>query len=590
MGMNSATLIPALMADRKRRRPMTREEALAELKARNAAMASEPAPQQEFSRPVERPNAPDLPAGMSLDSITQNTEVPVKPKPEPRSPVRGVPLGVDMDAVRESNPGQLPPPPEQTAVLDRGRGEEPIAMSQADLAKKYENGAGPAKPTEQTEWEQAMEMPDKERRPFDMTEEEKRRKAKEPTPAAPPEGGFDDPPPEEELEAEMRSVLNRSESGKETPSMPGDAVVTADQYDKPAGPMTEEEQAEADGEAVLNDPNASAVDRARAKFPSKPRSPESEARGAALRRQNSIKSWAERTGQDYQTVADIYDNAAEEAKANGQDPERAGKNALVTSDTLDQAEHNDLMQRKANVQARASQYNRAMRQGIPMGMVMAIDGISNAQTEQDMMKSMIQAAAVYPAFRPMVYAVQQGQISANELRTRLAQTQMESMSALEVARYKAEAEKEANKSPVDNANDRAKDAEFSSQGVNDVVLSTAELGLDDQARARYVANTFQKPMQELATQMLNGQPLSAEQISTMRSVIASVTGESLPSAQQMVMLFGNLGPEGMRELARTLYGDAGVRNLTVFGNARGRIKDFTGYDPGTYIGWNGEDV
>ena len=560
MGMNSATLIPALMADRQKKRPMTREEVLADLKARKV-IPPLPAPQQKFSRPVERPNAPNLPAGMSLDSITQNTEVPVKPKPEPRSPVRGVPLGVDMDAVRESNPGQLPPPPEQTAVLDRGRGEELLAISQADLAKKYEGGAGPAKPTEQTEWEQAMEMPDKERRPFDMTEEEKRRKAKEPTPAAPPEGGFDDPPPEEELEAEMRSVLNKSESGKETPSMPGDAVVTANQYDKPAGPMTEEEQAEADREAVLNDPNASAIDRARAKVPAQERSPESEARGAALRRQNSIKFWAERTGQDYQTVADIYDNAAEEAAANGQDPEKAGKNALVTSDTLDQAEHNDLMQRKANVQARASQYNRAMRQNIPMGMVMAIDGISNAQTEQDMMKAMIHAAAVYPAFRPMVYAVQQGQISANELRTRLAQTQMESMSTLEAAKLKAQAEKEANRDPVDKALDRAEGAEFSPTGVNSVVMTATQLGVPPDQQAEFIANTFSTQMQELGSSILNGQPPTPENIATMKAILSRVTGGNLPSMQEFKMVFGgSVTDDEAYELLDTIYGDAGVKN------------------------------
>lgn len=589
--MNSATLIPALMADRKRRRPMTREEALAELKARNAAMAAEPAPQQEFSRPVERPNAPDLPAGMSLDSITQNTEVPVKPKPEPRSPVRGVPLGVDMDAVRESNPGQLPPPPEQTAVLDRGRGEETLAISQADLAKKYENGAGPAKPTEQTEWEQAMEMPDKERRPFDMTEEEKRRNAKEPTPAAPPEGGFDDPPPEGQMEAEMRSVLNKAESGKEEVATPEAEPAVAEEaqaveqdpnsfeaqlasYMSGKGPDRKAEQdayydflsSKVDSGEITEEDRAKAldrfiVDRAKRENPAQERSPESEARGAALRRQNSIKSWVERTGQDYQTVADIYDSAAEEAKANGQDPERAGKNALVTSDTLDQAEHNDLMQRKANVQARASQYNRAMRQGIPMGMVMAIDGISNAQTEQDMMKSMIQAAAVYPAFRPMVYAVQQGQISANELRTRLAQTQMESMSALEAAKLKANAEAEANKDPVDKALDRAKDAEFSPTGVNSVVMTATQLGVPPDQQPEFIANTYSTQMQELGASILNGNPPTPENIATMKAILTRVTGGNLPSMQEFKMVFGGrISDDEAYELLDTIYGDAGVKN------------------------------
>jgi len=432
------------------------------------------------------------------------------------------------------------------------------------------------------------------RRPFDMTDEEKRQRNGEPTPAAEPEGGFEEPPTPEEMESEMRSVLNREESGQETPRMPGDAEVTPDQYEKPAGPMTEEEQAEADRQAVLNDPNASAVDRARARFPAQERSAASEARGRKLKKQKIITSWMRRTGMTRSEVTDLWDQGVENA-AEGEDEFSAGVNGIVTSPERHNAEYQKEEQIRQNVKNQASQVNRARVQGISRGLVMAIDDVVNAGTPEQMLKAMITGAAVYPQFRPLAQAVISGQVSAQAIQAQLAQTQIQSMSTLEAKKYEADAAarsaeaKSRAEDPVGTAQDRAKNAEFTPQGVNDVILSASQLAPGDEPR--YIANTFAGQMQSMAQGILSGQPASPEDLSAMKSVLMAITGGGMPTARDMQMAFGgNLSPGDLKELAGTLFGQQGVRNMTVTGNARGAIKDVLGIDPGEWAGWDASDV
>ena len=493
--MDSSTLIPALVASRNHRRPLTEEEkALAELN--------------------ERPNAPNLPPGMSLDSITQNTEVPVSPKPET---VRtgGNPLQVDMEAVRATNA----PAPRLVELSRPGMPDETIALSQGDLAERYADGAGPDE-------QGAEEEPSPEPQPEPQPESQP-----EPQPEPQPEQ-FPEVP--EDMESQMRAELNN-----------------------PVKPEPEPDPA---------------IERARLLNPAQEQSEASKRRSAKLRRQNLITSWAARTGLSRSEVADLYDQGAAEA-GDGADTHKAGIDAIVTSDARFNAEHNDLEQRKANVMQRANQGNRARRQGIPVGMVMAIDEINNAQDDRSMMQAMVNASAVYPQFRPMVAAVAQGQISANALKARLLQSQMQYMSAKEVAALQAGAEAEKNKDPVDRANERAKDAAFTPQGINDVVLTSSQLGHDDETAATYLANTYSEPMNNLADSMLAGESPDPQELSAMKQVMMRYTGGNLPTSRDMVALFGRRSPEEMRELAGMLFGESGVRNLTMFGNAIGAVED-----------------
>lgn len=504
--MDSSTLIPALVASRNHRRPLTEEEkALAELN--------------------ERPNAPNLPAGMSLDSITQNTEVPVSPRPEP---VRtgGNPLQVDMEAVRATH-APAPPGPRSVELSRPGMPDETIALSQGDLAERYADGAGPEKPTKPTSWEESMAA-------AKLAEEQvaEEQVAEEEPPPEPQPEQFPEVP--EDMESQMRAELNN-----------------------PVKPEPEPDPA---------------IERARLLNPAQEQSEASKRRSAKLRRQNLITSWAARTGLSRSEVADLYDQGAAEA-GDGADTHKAGIDAIVTSDARFNAEHNDLEQRKANVMQRANQGNRARRQGIPVGMVMAIDEINNAQDDRSMMQAMVNASAVYPQFRPMVAAVAQGQISANALKARLLQSQMQYMSAKEVAALQAGAEAEKNKDPVDRANERAKDAAFTPQGINDVVLTSSQLGHDDETAATYLANTYSEPMNNLADSMLAGESPDPQELSAMKQVMMRYTGGNLPTSRDMVALFGRRSPEEMRELADMLFGESGVRNLTMFGNAIGAVED-----------------
>jgi len=547
--MASSLILPGLVeARRNHQRPLTREEALERLRQQNAAMAAQQGavPEQSPVQPLPpnpRPNAPEVPHGMSLESITQNTEVPLQPNPEPRSPVRGAPLGVDMDAVREANPGQLPPVPEQTVTLDRGKGKEVLAMSQEDLAKAYENGAGPELPTKKTDWEKAMDLPNKQRRPFDLTPEEKAERAAK---SEAESGDLDEPPPPEEMEAKMRG-----EVGEDELILP-DPGENPNQEPSPYKPREAAPEPEEVAEEAV-DPEAAS------------RQAQRESMREGLKRRNSIDFWTKRTGLPRDLIAEMWDEGTASA-GEGEDPRLAAISKMRTSDEVATAMYNREEQRNINVQNRASQNNRSRRQGIPVGMVMAIDGINFAKTPEELHKALVGAASVYPAqFGGALQMLMQGQITEKELQSRLMQTQIQTMGAMEAARYAAQAEQAkaeaANKDPVDKALERAEGAEFSTNGVNSVGMTATQLGIPPEEQPEFIANTFAPQMQELATGILDGNPASASDVATMKAVLSKITGGTLPSMDQFMSAFGGtLSKEDAYELLDVIYGDAGVRN------------------------------
>jgi hypothetical protein len=578
--MDARTLMPALMQGDVQRKPKTRAELIAELRAKRQEQSAPPSGADFVLPPadVPRPNAPNLPPGMSLDDLAKGAEAPAREAPRPPSPASPV----DMDAVRETNSQPAPKQP----LIEAPDGS-PVVTSQADLARRYkENPNLPPKPTGKTSFEEAMgpAMEDavrnekqkrlkKEiangRRPFDMTNEEKAERAQaaedeeaaalaedmeaaeaEEMAAAEESGAFDEPPPPaeefpdvpEDMEEEMRAGLNNP--------------VPAPEDDGPPGETPAERE------------NRLLLEKVRREHPAQEQSEASKRRSAKLRRQRLITSWAARTGLSRGDIADLYDEGAASA-AEGEDAHGAGIDAIVTSDARHNAEHNDLEQRRANVTRRAQQQDRARRQGIPFGMVMAIDEINNAQDDRSMLQAMINASAVYPQFGAMAQAVANGQIASNELKARLLQSQMQFMTQREIAELQSKTEAEKNKSPVDKANDRAKGAEFSPQGINDVVLTSAELGHDPETARQYLANTYSEPMNAMADSILAGESPDPQELAALKQVLMRYTDGNMPTARDMVAVFGRRSKEDLKELADMFFGEAGVRNLTTFGNMLG---------------------
>lgn len=284
------------------------------------------------------------------------------------------------------------------------------------------------------------------------------------------------------------------------------------------------------------------------------------------------------------SVADLFDEgfkkAVEEGAAN---PYAAAASYIRGSDEAGQARYTKEEQIRENIKRRASQQNRARRQGISVGAVMAIDAINDAKSEQDIMKAMVSAAAVYPGFGQLAAMVTQGQISARALQSQLQQAQLMAEAQVNVAKAQAEAKRPQD--PVQQAAQRAEAAPFSTQGINAAVTSALQLGVTEEQMPGWVANNFSNQMQAVAPALIDGSA-APDQIATAKAVLAKIAGEgAFPTLAQIQQAFGgSISDDEAFQIAHRLYGNAGVRGARTW-------TDFAGaWLPNALFGPNRSEV
>lgn len=554
---------------------------------------------------VERPNAPSLKKGVSLESLTGSPAATVKPNSPPKD---GGPI--DWEAVAESNPGQpkkpvvFVPPGSQKAEADKllpGGEQGPVAPPEDNTIDQFADAA-----------EEAGERVD-----------ERNKREEEELAAAIASGNEGK---QETSGIETGGFAGYSGvPGADTEDVAEDDVYIAEEHllddidsnlqaqldDYAAeNPIEIEGDQEADPEALAE--NELFPDR-KVKNPNSLPGPEEEGGmmnvgeeeeepvaevnpiQAARKKRRSAEFWAQRMRAPIQDVMDVMDLAEQELLAENPNatPEEIKQAQIVALETdEDLARHKEVHedQIQAAVHRQADQTNRARIMGVPRGMVMMLDQINDAETPDEIVKGLITASGVYPQFRPMLQNVITGQVSANALKSQLAAAMMQ----LEGQKYVADAgrplPKEPERTPQAIATD-LRNPTFDNQGVQKVDFALREAGIEGDGKFNEVVLSFAPQMRTVAQQILNPDesPIQAD-LNTAREVVQLAVGDEMPSAAQVNRLFGG-GMTGsqIEQVMHLLYGEAGLRSLHTFGPLRGVAKDWGMGDPATWFGFDDLD-
>lgn len=583
-----------------RRRKSKTKEALAR---RLAKEKQEERKKEELSRIIDnplaalavgRPDAPEIEEGVSLGSLTGNPAVTMKPNSPPKD---GGPI--DWDAVAESNPGQ---PKKPVVFIPPG--------SQKAEAEKLEQG--PAAPPEDNAIDQFADAAEEAGELAEIDQAAladaiaSGNEGKQETSGIETEGldsgvpGFD---------AEESKAWDAKFAADDLfDDIDSNLKAQLDDY-ADENPIDIGGDQEADPEAIAD----SELFPERERRPFEPIPEEGEAGGmmnvadegeeevvaevnpvqAARAKRNSAEFWAERMRAPVQDVMDVMDLAEQELlsqnpEATPQEIKQAQIVALESDEGLNAHKRVHREQIANNVQVQADQTNRARIMGVPRGMVMMLDQINAAESDDDIVKGLITASSVYPQFRPMLQNVITGQVSANALKSQLAMTMAQLGSAEKIAELNAG--KGGERGVPDVRSDLA-NAPFNSQGVQQASMAMQETGTSDPGqRFDTVSRTFAVPMRSIGQQITSGETPNDEDLTTAREVIRLAVGDELPSATQVNRLFGGgMTSTQIEQVVSLLFGEGGLRNLHTGGNIRGVAKDWTGVDPATLFGFDDLD-